>query len=281
MSKDLIKTVKSTGLTVPKQAEDAASRLKAELMADALGRMFGKDSEKPIPSGNPRVLLALANHGESPGWDRAKVMQRQVFEAAAGSGLEMKFAFYAEDNDEGVRRFKITTDWIDNADKMAALIDRQKCTCGCYVRIRSVLQQAVEENVDRPMRAVIIIGDAFHDDQDGLYKATLAANQLRRERTRVFFIQQGDDPRTARKMKYLANVSGGKYFRFDPKTQQQQMAEILKAVSAYAGGGEAAVTAIGGQAAIALLEHFKEQPMPPILDRERERIGVDRGAEKK
>ena len=62
-------------------------------MEEALGRMFGKDDEKPVAPGNPRVLLALANHGRSPGWERAKTLQRQMFEAAA-SGLEMKFAFY-------------------------------------------------------------------------------------------------------------------------------------------------------------------------------------------
>ena len=54
------------------------------------------------------------------------------------------------------------------------------------------------------MRAVIIVGDAFHDDQDGLDEAALAANQLRREGTQVFLIQQGDDPLTARKPQYLA-----------------------------------------------------------------------------
>ena len=42
----------------------------------------------------PRVILALANHAQTAGWDRAKVLQRAMFKAAAGSGLEMKFAFY-------------------------------------------------------------------------------------------------------------------------------------------------------------------------------------------
>ena len=78
-------------------SRDAASRLKRELMADALGRMFGKDAEKPGVVGTPRVILALANHGRSTGWDRAKALQRQLFAAAdqcpGNSGLEMKFAF--------------------------------------------------------------------------------------------------------------------------------------------------------------------------------------------
>jgi hypothetical protein len=277
MSNDITRT--ATGVKPAAPTQDAASRLKHGLMADALERMRGKDDKKPIAPDTPRVLLALANHARSPGWDRAKVFQRQMFEAAAGSGLEMKFAFYAEDDDKGVRRCRITTRWIGNPGDMASIMDRAECSCGCYVNIRTVLQQAAKENQDRPMRALVIIGDAFHDDQDGLDEAALVANQLRREGTRVFLIQQGDDPHTARKLQYLQRISGAAYFRFDPKTQQQQFVEMLEAVSAYASGGEEALKATGGQAATLLLEHLKQQPMP-ILDEERERVRVGRGAEK-
>ena len=93
MSKDL---TKQPGLTTPKQqkpvATDPASRLKRGLMEDALGRMFGKDVEKPIAPGAPRLMLTCANHERSPGWDYAKTLQRQIFDAAVGVGLQMKFA---------------------------------------------------------------------------------------------------------------------------------------------------------------------------------------------
>jgi hypothetical protein len=268
MSNNLTKTTKSTGPTVPKRAEDAASRLKGVMMAEALKRMLGKDDEKPIAPGSPRVLLALADHAHGPGWQRAKVLQRQMFEAAAGNGLEMKFAFYAEDDPKGVRRCRITTRWIAEPEDMAALMDRAECNCGCYVHIRSVLQQAVKENQDRTMRAAVVVGDAFHDDKDGLDEAALAANQLRREGTQVFLIQQGDDRHTAHKLQYLARVSGATYFRFDPKTQRQQFAEMLELVSTYVAGGEEAVRATGRQAATLLLETLKQQPMPIIEERE-------------
>jgi hypothetical protein len=99
---------------------------------------------------------------------------------------------------------------------------------------------------------VIIAGDAFHDNQDGLDEAAISANRLRRAGTRVFLIQLGDDPTTARKLQYLARVSGGTYFQFDPR-------------SAYTAGGEEAVRAKGGQAATLLLEHLKREPMPPVM----------------
>ena len=143
MSRDVTKP------TTPKQAsdaKDAASRLKSDLMQDALGRMFGEDGEKQAVPGNPRVIFALANHAHSGGWDRAKVLQREMFQAAAGSGLAMKFAFYGPDDAVGVRRCRITTRWITDAEDMAGVMDRAECNCGCYVNIRDVLAQAVKEN---------------------------------------------------------------------------------------------------------------------------------------
>jgi hypothetical protein len=167
MANDL---TKRAGPTAPKQAEDAASRLKSDLMSDALGRMFGEDGEKTV-LGTPRVLLALANHAQTTGWDRAKVLQRKMFQAATGSGLEMKFAFYGPDDSAGVRHCRITTRWITDADDMAGVMGRAECSCGCFVHVRDALAQAVKEAAERPLRAVIIVGDAFHDDQDGLDEA--------------------------------------------------------------------------------------------------------------
>src|SRR5262245_33562614 len=272
MSSDLMK---QTDPTKPERQNPtgAASRLKGELMADALDRLFGKDESIAAPDNKPpRVILALANHGRSPGWDHAKALQRQMFDASAGSGLQMKFAFFGPDNAVGVRRVRITTRWIADPDEMAGLMDRAECNCGCYVYIRDVLGQAVKENEDRPMRAVIIVGDAFHDDQDSLHEAAISAIRLRRAGTRLFLIQQGDDPVTARKLRYLEKVSGGAYFRFDPRTQERQFSEMWRVMSAYATGGEKAVKATGGQAATLLLEQLKQEPMPIIEAREHVRV---------
>jgi len=268
MSDDLTSGARSTA---PKQTEDAASRLKGELMEDALGHMFGKEVEKTA-SGIPRVILALANHAQTAGWDRAKILQRAMFKAAVGSGLEMKFAFYGADNAAEVRRCRITTRWITDPDDMAAVMDRAECNCGCYVNIRDVLAQSVKEVEERPLRAVIIVGDAFHDDPDGLDEAAIFANRLRRAGTRVFLMQLSDDLITARRLEYLARASGGTYFRFDPRIQERQFSEMWEAVSAYASGGEEAVKTTGGQAATLLLQHLRQEPMPIVEERAREEI---------
>jgi hypothetical protein len=268
MANDLTKRT-SPGKPERQQATDAASRLKRELMADAVDGLLG-NTESVAPDGKPpRAILALVNHGGSSGWDRAKALERQLFAAAAGTGLEMKFAFYGPDDAAGVRRCRITKRWITDPDDLAAVIDRTECSCGCYVNIRDVLAQAAREAEERPLRAVIIVGDAFHDDQDGLTEAAISANQLRRMGTRVFLIQLGDDPATTRRLQYLTKVSGGVCFRFDPRTQKRQFAEMWEALSAYTTGGEEAVKAKGGQTATLLIEYFKQSPMAIVETRER------------
>ena len=269
MSRDVTK------LTTPKQAsdaKDAASRLKSDLMQDALGRMFGEDGEKQAVPGNPRVIFALANHAHSGGWDRAKFLQREMFQAAAGSGLAMKFAFYGPDDAVGVRRCRITTRWITDAEDMAGVMDRAECNFGCYINIRDVLAQAVKENEGRPLRAVIIVGDAFHDDPDGLDEAAICANQLRRAGTGVLDPAGRRSPHRAQ-----ASVLGPGLGRrcFDPRTQQQQFAKMLEVVSAYAAGGEQAVKTTGGQAATLLLQYLKQEPMPIIEERARVQVNSD------
>jgi hypothetical protein len=224
--------------------------------------MLGNDDAKPTPEGPPRVLLAVANHARSPGWQRTKVLQREMYDAANGT-MQMKFACYGDDNEHGLRKYRITTNWITDADSMDGLMDRSRCSCGCFVNIRSALEQAVKENTERPMRAVIIVGDSFHDDQESLDEAALAANELRRQGTKVFLIQQGANPDTARRLQFLARVTGAAYFKFGEE-QDQQYAELLNVVSAYAAGGEDAVKARGGKAAPLLLEYLKQEPMPII-----------------
>ena len=271
MSRDVTKSATPT----PKQASDAtdvASRLKHDLMEDALARVLGKDQagEKTVP-GTPRVVLALASHAPS-GWDRAQQLQRGLFEAVAGSGLEIKFAFYGPDDAAGVRRCRITTRWASNSADMTAVIDRATCECGCFIHIHSALAQAVKEAEDRPLRAVIVVADAFHDDQDGLDEAAISVIRLRRMGTRVFLMQLGADPGTARALQFLERVAGGVYFQFDPQTQEQQFAQMWQAVSAYAAGGKEAVKTTGGQAAPLLLRHLMREPMPTIEERDRVRV---------
>src|SRR6266702_5345369 len=168
------------------QIYDAGSRLKRELMEAML------DDPKPALSKgeSPRVILALANCQRSI-WDQAKVLQADMFREAASTGLEMKFAYYGPEVAGGVRTCRITTRWISDAHDMATVMGRAECVCGCYVHISSVLGQALKETQERPVQALVIIGDAFHDDLD---EAALLATKLRRAGTKLFMFQEGYSP---------------------------------------------------------------------------------------
>jgi hypothetical protein len=269
MAKEIEKTTKTS--TKPSPALDVGSRLKRQL----LERMLGRDDAKPVPPGPAHVLLVIANHGDSPRWPQWKARVRGMFEAAGG-GLREKLGFYGADDEQGVRRCRISSNWIDNADSMDGHMDRAQaqCACGCFVFVHKMLQRAAEMNAEQPMRAVIIDGDAFHDDQEDLDLAAIAINQLRREGTRVFLVQQSDRPDTARRLQYLARVADAAYFKFGEQ-EQQQYADLLHLVSAYATGGEAAVQAKGGQTATLLLEHLQRERMP-ILEPRLEPVTVER-----
>jgi hypothetical protein len=200
--KDITKTTKGSAALL--EAKDASSRLKRDLMQDAFSRMFG-DAKPPEQTGVPRVLFAVAHHSRRPGWQRAKEFAREIFSKAIG-GLEMKFAFYGPDNEEGVRRCRIATRWVTDADAIAALMDRVECSCGCYVNIRSVLEEAVKQNESRPMRTVVIVGDDFHDSKDSLTEAAIAINKLRRAPERRSFSFKSD---VARKPEASCNSCTG------------------------------------------------------------------------
>ena len=204
MAKDLAKRSGSATASKQAQASAAKDRLKAELMERGLARMLGTETEKTVLGDTSRVIFALATFARSS-WDRAKGLQRAMFEAAAGN-LEMKFAFYASERANGVRPCRISKRWITDPGDMAGLIERAECHCGCYLDVSAVLAQAEKEAKDQALRAVIIVADAFHDTEDGLTEAAVSATRLRRAGTQVFLLQLGDDPDTTRRLQYFAKV---------------------------------------------------------------------------
>jgi hypothetical protein len=267
MAKNIIPKTPKPVTPKPAPASDTASQLKAQLMSGAIDRI-GRDDAQPV-AGPAHVLLVLANRERSPSWDQWKARQREMFEAGGGS-LRMKLGIYGEDDDEGMRRRRISTNWMTDADAMDGHMDRARaqCACGCFVISRVMLQEAVKMNADQPMRCVVLHGDMFHDSQEDLDASALAIDQLQRAGTRIFLVQQGNHSDTARRLQFLARITGAAYFKFDEHEQgQKQYAELLALVSAYATGGEVAIQTKGGQTATLLLEYLHQERMPILEPR--------------
>jgi hypothetical protein len=107
-----------------------------------------------------RMILALAAETDDEFiWDHIKTLQPEMF--AAGP-VQIKFAYFGR---EGALQTRpcITTKWVTDADDMADIMDRGRrgCVCGCYIEIGDILEQALQETRQRPVQAVVIVGDYF------------------------------------------------------------------------------------------------------------------------
>src|SRR5262245_30797848 len=113
----------------------------------------------------PRMIVALGSTSEADDrfiWDRVRTIQTEMF--AAGP-VAIKFAYFGREGALQTRPY-ITTSWVTDPDDMAAIMDRGRagCVCGCYVPITDILEQALRETRQRPIQAVVIVGDCFHGD---------------------------------------------------------------------------------------------------------------------
>ena len=147
--------------------------------------------------------------------------------------------------------------WTTNAADLADLLQkaRTRCICGCYVKVSSILEQALRETQQGPLRAVVIIGDSFYGDFDA---AIAIAEQLRAAGTRLFLFQQGRSTSTEQAFRALAQATGGGFFQVNPHVEQlaERLPGLLEAVTHFALGGMAALEARGDEAASLLLEQM-------------------------
>ena len=86
-----------------------------------------------------------------------------------------------------------------------------------------------------------------------------AAGELALRGVPVFVFQEGGDPVAQGAFREIARLTRGAYCRFDAGAAHQ-LAELLRAVAAYAAGGMKALTDVsktGGAATLKLLEQLK------------------------
>ena len=93
---------------------------------------------------------------------------------------------------------------------------------------------------------MVFVGDATEEEIDDLCHA---AGELR---VPAFMFQEGDDPTAEQAFREIARLTHGAYCRFDSGAAHQ-LAELLRAVAAYAAGGVEALAAIQHSAGAARL----------------------------
>src|SRR5947208_10331971 len=207
----------------------------------------------PTTSGGQRgrLIFALdATMSRQPTWDTACRLQAEMFrEAAAVGGLDVQLVYY-----RGFGECR-ASGWVSNGERLAQLMNRIDCRGG-HTQIGKILAHARRETERARVQALVFIGDAMEAALDTL---AAAAGELGLRGVPVFLFQEGGDPVAEQAFREIARLTRGAYCRFDAGAAHQ-LAELLRAVAAYAAGGIKALTDLStrrGTAALKLLGQLK------------------------
>jgi hypothetical protein len=185
-----------------------------------------------------RLIFALdATMSRQPTWDTACALQADMFrEAASIGGLDIQLVYF-----RGLSECR-ASGWVAGAEKLAGLMQRIDCRGG-HTQIGKVLSHARQEQARKPVQALVFVGDAMEEGIDDLAHA---AGELGLLGVPVFMFQEGGDPVAEAAYREIARLSRGAYCRFDTGSAQQ-LAELLRAVAAYAAGGIKALAALSAR----------------------------------
>jgi hypothetical protein len=195
-----------------------------------------------------RLIFALdATESRQRSWDIACELQARMFGEV--DGLAVQLVYY-----RGLDECR-NTGWIASADRLAGLMQTIKCSAG-KTQLARVLAHAQREADKNKIQALVFVGDAFEEDVNKLV-APAAALGVRGVRAFMFQeFQEDADLHVERAFREIARLTHGAYCRFDAGAPQQ-LAELLRAVAAYAGGGVKALEARPGAAK--LLEQLRQK----------------------
>lgn len=182
-----------------------------------------------------RLLFALdATASRQPTWDSACRLQADMFREAAAIG------FFYRGRDECR-----ASQWVSQPERLAALMERIDCRTG-ITQIGKVIAHAKRATQNLKVQALVFVGDAVEEKLEDLCHA---AGELG---VPAFMFQEGDDPIAEQAFREITRLTHGAYCRFDPGAAHQ-LAELLRAVAAYAAGGVKALAAVQHSAGAARL----------------------------
>ena len=236
--------------------------------------MTDRDRRNPVPTGNAgpsrsdvaefidkvnalgatrpagtrgRLLFALdATMSRQPTWDLACGLQAEMFEAVAGTPLEVQLLYF-----RGFGECRASK-WVADARGLARLMTGLDCRGG-NTQIGKVFSHARAEHSRRRINALVYVGDALEEPVDPLAEK---AGELGLLGCPVFIFQEGRDATVERAFREFARVSKGAYARFDTSAPRE-LAALLRAVAAYAAGGTPALRLQKSSGAKLLLEQLR------------------------
>ena len=199
--------------------------------------------------GRGRLVFALdATASRQRTWDRAMSLQSDMFVHTRGIGsLDVQLVYYRYNECRASK-------WTSNPDQLVSMMRKVKCEAGT-TQISRVLKHALAESREKPVQALVFIGDCVEENVDELGNL---AGQARLLGLPIFIFQEGRDSKAQFAFAQIAKVSGGAHCRFD-ESSASQLGDLLNAVAAYAAGGRSALQQLekqGSQPAAAMLEQL-------------------------
>jgi hypothetical protein len=192
-----------------------------------------------------RLIFALdAAASRQPTWDAAARLQGQMFEAVAAiGGLDVQLVYY-----RGLYEC-VASRWLADARSLTDAMCKVMCASG-PTQIGRVLAHARKENQRQKVNALILVGDACEEVPTELYRP---ARELD---VPVFLFQEGAADQVAGIYAEIARITGGASCAFDTGAAQR-LADLLRAVAAFAAGGRKALASQNTEAARLLLTQIR------------------------
>jgi hypothetical protein len=234
----------------PAAAEQAKSATPAATSRAEIDAFLNRVTTLAPAAGRGRLIFGLdATMSRQPTWDQACRLQADMFrEAAAVGGLAIQLIYY-----RGLAECRASS-WIAEPERLGALMSRIDCRGG-HTQIGKVLAHTRRENDNSKVAALVFVGDAMEEALDAL---CARAGELGLCSIPAFMFQEGYDPVCEQAFREIARLTGGAYCRFAPGAAHE-LAELLRAVAAYAAGGKTALAALEARSSSAtrLLEQLK------------------------
>ena len=193
-----------------------------------------------------RLIFALdATASRQPTWDLAAQLTAQMFDAVTAiGGLDIQLVYYRGSECTASR-------WLSDARSLTSIMSRITCASG-PTQIGRVLAHARRENQRQKINALILVSDACEENPIHLRDAARGLSDVP-----VFLFQEGNDDSVAAIYRDIAALTHGACARFDAGAAQR-LADLLKAVAAFATGGVKALAAEQTEAATLLLTQVRK-----------------------
>jgi hypothetical protein len=207
--------------------------------------------KKPMVARASLIFALDATASRQPTWDAASHLQGAMFNEVAAIGTLDVQAVYFRGTSNVDAECK-ASGWMRDPVQLAKFMTGVTCRAG-LTQITRVLDHTLRESDKRKIGALVYIGDCVEEPRDHLIPL---ARRLADRNIPIFIFHEGRDVEAEMIFRELAQITRGAYSQFD-QNSAKQLAELLKAVAAFAVGGVAALEKQRSDAARLLLGQLR------------------------